>query len=132
VYSYGNSTLRGGVTLLSPKVGVSTGDDGNGWTHVVNTVTPGIPGDSGSAFLDKDGKALGDLSTLGVGLPGGVVNNVSDLDHELNYLRAHSSGSLADVRLVLGTEAFNPNQVPLDANHPVDDPVGTIQNFLGV
>ncbi len=132
VYSYGNSTLRGGVTLLSPKVGVSTGTEGNGWTHVVDTVTPGVPGDSGSAFLDKDGKALGDLSTLGVGVPGGVVNNVSDLNHELAYLHAHTTGDLAGVQLVLGTEGFDPNQVPLDTDHPVDDPVGTLQNFLGV
>src|SRR6185503_10238833 len=85
VYSYGNSILRLGVTALSPKIGISNGDDGNGWTHVVTTVTPGIPGDSGSAFLDSTGKALGVLSTLGVSVPGGVVNNVSDLNHMLNY-----------------------------------------------
>src|SRR5689334_14689272 len=30
VYSYGNSELRGGVTQLSPKQGVSLGDDANG------------------------------------------------------------------------------------------------------
>jgi hypothetical protein len=39
------------------------GDDGNGWSHTVYTVTPGIPGDSGSAFLDASGNALGVLST---------------------------------------------------------------------
>src|SRR5919108_2674509 len=49
VYSYGNSSLRGGVSQLSPKEGYSLGDDGGGWTHTVYTLTPGIPGDSGSA-----------------------------------------------------------------------------------
>jgi hypothetical protein len=48
VYSYGNSGLRGGVAQLSPKQGVSLGDDGNGWSHNVYTATPGIPGDSGA------------------------------------------------------------------------------------
>src|SRR3954469_13287684 len=57
VYSYGNSELRGGVTQLSPKRGLSLGDDANGWTHTVYTATPGIPGDSGSAFLDQNGNA---------------------------------------------------------------------------
>src|SRR5881392_1939284 len=35
VYSYGNSELRGGVSQLSPKQGVSLGDDGGGWSHNV-------------------------------------------------------------------------------------------------
>ena len=37
-----------------------------GWTHTVYTVTPGIPGDSGSAFLDSTGAALGVLSTVAI------------------------------------------------------------------
>src|SRR4051794_37045808 len=48
VYSYGNSELRGGVSQLSPKQGVSLGDSGGGWSHDVYTASPGIPGDSGS------------------------------------------------------------------------------------
>lgn len=129
VYSYGNSILRGGVTLLSPKVGTSSGDEGAGWTHGVSTVTPGIPGDSGSAFLDEAGRALGVLSTLSVGFPGGVSNHVSDMNLALNYMRAHSS--FTGVTLVPGTEPFNPDQVPLDTNRPVTDPVGGLQNFFG-
>ena len=66
VFSYGNSSLRGGVEALSPKQGTSLGTAGGGWTHPVYTVTPGVPGDSGSAFLDADGKALGTLSTLAI------------------------------------------------------------------
>jgi len=133
VYSYGNSILRLGVTALSPKEGISEGDDGNGWTHTVVVATPGIPGDSGSAFLDAAGRGLGDLSTIGIAVPGGVVNNVSDLNHELAWLRAHEAGtSLANVQVVTGTEGFNPNAVPVDTTRPVDDPVGGLENFLGL
>jgi hypothetical protein len=129
VYSYGNSILRGGITLLSPKVGTSSGTAGAGWTHDVSTITPGIPGDSGSAFLDANGNALGVLSTLSVGFPSGVANHVSDINLALNWMRANTT--FTNVQLVPGTEAFNPDQVPLDTAHPVDDPVGGLQNFFG-
>ena len=46
VYSYGNSSLRGGVEQLSPKQGTSLGTEGDGWSYPVYTVTPGVPGDS--------------------------------------------------------------------------------------
>lgn len=131
VYSYGNSILRLGVTLLSPKVGTSSGDIGDGWSHGVSTLTPGIPGDSGSAFLDAGGRALGVLSTLSVGVPDGVANNVSDLSRALAYLHAHG-GPAAGAQLVLGTEPFNGGQLPLDTDQPVDDPVGGLSNFLGL
>ncbi|MEA2717694.1 MAG: hypothetical protein QOI99_2011, partial [Actinomycetota bacterium] len=72
---------------------------------------PGVPGDSGSAFLDKSGKALGVLSTLNVAVPGGVTNGVGDLRRELDYLHAHTSFS--GVQLALGTVAFNGNRLPL-------------------
>ena len=93
-------------------------------------MTPGIPGDSGSAFLDASGQALGDLSTLDIAIPGGVSNNVSDLSRELDYMRAHVP-ALAGVQLVQGTEVFDDNQLPADTRHPVDDPVGGLVNFLG-
>lgn len=111
VYSYGNSSLRLGLTLLSPKRGVSLGDAGGGWSHLVSTVTPGIPGDSGSAFLDSRGRALGVLSTINVGVPGGVNNGVSDLARALEYMRAF--GGFPDVQLALGTTAFNGQSLPL-------------------
>jgi hypothetical protein len=129
VYSYGNSILRLDVTALSPKIGISQGDDGGGWTHIVTTVTPGIPGDSGSAFLDANGNALGDLSTLSVGVPGGVQNNVSDLSHELNWMHSHGGPG---ANLVLGNAAFNNTPVPVDTNHPIDDPITALLNFLGL
>lgn len=110
VYSYGNSELRLGLTLLSPKVGVSLGTAGGGWTLPAYTVTPGIPGDSGSAMLDATGKASGVLSTVALA-PLPASNNFSDLGRVLSYERAHGP---AGVTLALGTQAFNPNQLPLD------------------
>ena len=131
VYSYGNSILRLGITAVSPKIGISNGDDGSGWTHIVTTVTPGIPGDSGSAFLDKNGNALGDLSTLSVGIPGGVQNNVSDLNHELNWMHSHLNLA-PNATLELGKAPFNGTQVPVDTDHPIDDPIAALLNFLGL
>jgi hypothetical protein len=110
VYSYGNSSLRAGVTLLSPKRGVSLGDNGSGWSHDVYTVTPGIPGDSGSAFLDATGKALGVLSTVQIA-PLAGSNGVGDVNLELQYLHAHTS--FTAVQLATGTEPFNGSKLPL-------------------
>jgi hypothetical protein len=108
VYSYGNSELRGGVTKLSPKQGVILQNEGNGWSHNVVTLTPGIPGDSGSGFLNESGAAIGVLSTLQLApLPGS--NGVGDLAKELAYMRAHSS--FAGVQLVPGTQPFKANLI---------------------
>ena len=105
LYTYGNSSLRGGVSALSPHVGVSLGDDGNGWTHALYSVSPGVPGDSGSAFVDANGKALGVLSTIGLA-PLPASNNIGDVNKELNYARAHSG--IGGLSLVNGTEPFSP------------------------
>jgi hypothetical protein len=107
VYSYGNSSLRLGLTQLSPKRGVSLGDDGGGWTHSVYTVTPGIPGDSGSGFMNASGQAIGVLSTVELA-PLAGSNGVGDLAHELAYLNSHTS---MNVSLATGTEPFNANRL---------------------
>ena len=108
VYSYGNSSLRAGITKLSPKQGVVIQNEGNGWSHVVATLTPGIPGDSGSGFLNGSGAAVGVLSTLQLA-PLPATNGVGDLGLELAYLRANSPFS--GMQLVHGTEPFKPNLV---------------------
>ncbi|HET7385353.1 MAG TPA: hypothetical protein VFJ19_01665 [Nocardioidaceae bacterium] len=107
VYTYGNSSLRAGITELSPHTGVSLGDQAadGGWSHPLYTVTPGIPGDSGSGFMDANGDALGVLSTLGIA-PLPASNNIGDLGKELAYAQAHSG--LAGLTLVHGTEPFSP------------------------
>ncbi|MER6975424.1 hypothetical protein ABT304_30475 [Nocardioides sp. NPDC000445] len=107
VYSYGNSSVRADVDLLSPKIGLSLGDSVNGtrWSHPLYNLTPGIPGDSGSGFLNADGKAVGTLSTLGL-LPLAGSNNIGDMDLELKYAQANSG--ISGLRLVNGTEPFSP------------------------
>jgi len=105
VFSYGNSSLRGGVETLSPKQGTSLGTTGDGWSHPVYTVSPGVPGDSGSAFLDSEGNAVGTLSTLAIA-PLAGSNGVGDLAHELAY--AQQNGGISGLALVPGTEPFSP------------------------
>lgn len=109
VFSYGNSSLRLGITALSPKKGKSLGTDSGGWNHTVYTATPGIPGDSGSGFLDKNGAAFGVLSTVAIA-PLPASNGVGDLASELGYLHAHTS--FTGVQLVNGTEAFDGSKLP--------------------
>ncbi len=104
VYSYGNSSLRGGITQLSPKQGKVVSTLGNGWSRTVYTVTPGIPGDSGSGFLNASGGAIGTLSTVAIA-PLAGSNGVADLQRELSY--AAASGTA--VSLANGTEPFTPN-----------------------
>jgi hypothetical protein len=108
VYSYGNSSLRGGVTTLSPKQGAVVATEGNGWSRTVYTVTPGVPGDSGSGFLSSTGAAFGVLSTLQI-LPTAGSNGVGDLSNEIDYARANSS--LSSLRLEPGTEPFKADLV---------------------
>jgi len=102
VLSYGNSSLRQGIALLSPKLGLSLGTRGGGWTHPVYTITPGIPGDSGSAFMDRSGRALGVLSTLALA-PLVLSNGVGDLSRALAY--ANGTTKLG-VKLARGTTPF--------------------------
>jgi hypothetical protein len=107
VWTYGNSSLRFGITQLSPHTGISLGDDAadGGWSHPLYTVTPGVPGDSGSAFLSDGGQAIGTLSTLGLA-PLPASNNIGDLGKELAFAQAHSG--LGGLQLVKGTEPFDP------------------------
>lgn len=105
VYSYGNSSLRFGITQTSPKQGTSLGDSPGGWSHDVYTATPGIPGDSGSAFLDKSGRALGVLSTVQIA-PLAASNGVGDVGKEVSYMKAHSA--LSALNIALGTQPFTP------------------------
>ncbi len=110
VFSYGNSILRGGVRALSPKTGVSLGDqeETGGWSQQLYTVTPGIPGDSGSGFMDASGNALGVLSTVEFA-PLPAANGVGTLAKELAY--ANSATGLG-LTVAPGTTPFNSVPVP--------------------
>ncbi len=109
VLSYGNSSLRLGIEQLKPKEGVKVATEGGGWSHGVYTVTPGIPGDSGSAFIDRAGRAFGTLSTLQIA-PRVGSNGVSDVSRAVAYMESHGG---PDVTLANGTEAFTGPLLPL-------------------
>ncbi len=104
LHGYGNSGARGGDRLLSPLVGVAEGDTvaSRGWSHEYLSPTPGLPGDSGSAFLDSYGRAVGTLSTMTLTVP--IVYAVGDIHEELSYARRYSG--ISGLRLVLGTSRF--------------------------
>jgi hypothetical protein len=104
VYSWGQSSLRP-TTLLSPKTGVSLGSTYGGWGLDVYTATPGIPGDSGSGFLDAEGRAVGTLSTVAIA-PLAGSNGLGNLARELDFARRHSG--IGGLRLVQGNGAFSP------------------------
>ncbi len=110
VYTYGNSILRGGVSALSPKTGVSLGDqeESGGWSQQLYTITPGIPGDSGSGYLNASGNALGVLSTVEFA-PLPAANGVGTLAKELAY--ANSATGLG-LQVASGTTAFSSVPVP--------------------
>ncbi|WP_214367726.1 serine protease [Pseudonocardia sp. H11422] len=124
VFSYGNSPLRQGISALSPKAGVNAAEVGGGWGHEVYTVSPGVPGDSGSAYLDGEGRAVGLLSTLNLA-PLPVSNGLADIGRALAYANAH--GDVGYIELALGTEAFTklPAGVPAtDVAPPAGPPLG--------
>ena len=104
VFSWGHSSLRPG-DAASPKEGSSLGRTTRGWGWNVYTVTPGIPGDSGSGFLDAKGRALGTLSTVQIA-PVAGANGLGDLEHELRF--AQSFSGIRGLRLVHGTKKFSP------------------------
>lgn len=109
VLSYGNSPLRGGLEQFSPKQGFSIEDSPEGWEHQVYTASPGIPGDSGSGFIDGKGQAFGVLSTLSIApIPGS--NGVADLAKALKYAQAHSG--IKGLHLAQGDVPFAPGTVP--------------------
>jgi hypothetical protein len=102
VHSWGSSSLRP-TTLLSPKTGASLGPTYGGWGSDAYTLTPGVPGDSGSGYLDARGRAFGTLSTVAVA-PFPASNGLGSLRRELAFAQRHSG--FPGLRLVRGTEPF--------------------------
>ena len=110
MFSYGNSILRGGVSVLSPKTGISLGEaeGSGGWSEQLYTLTPGIPGDSGSGFLDANGNALGVLSTVEIA-PLAGANGVGALAKEVAYANKATGLGIA---VAAGTTPFSSLPVP--------------------
>ncbi|MGN6161547.1 MAG: hypothetical protein ACTHOG_07545 [Marmoricola sp.] len=102
IYTVGNSSLRGTERSTSGKV-----DAHSTWTDLVTTSDPGVPGDSGSGYMNAYGQAVGVLSTLNCSDPLGLSctqNGIGSLAQEIAFARAHW---LSNVTLVPGTSAFN-------------------------
>ena len=68
----------------------------------VYTATPGVPGDSGSGFLDDRGRAVGTLSTVAIA-PLAGSNGLGNLARELDFAQRHSG--ISGLRLVKGGRA---------------------------
>ena len=100
VMGIGNSGLRGGAE--APLQGLSVTDDNSGWYHLVYVLPPGVPGDSGGGFMDKQGRVVGVLVSLNSLPP--ASNGLSDLGRALAYAQKHSG--MKGLRLVPGTESF--------------------------
>lgn len=87
VQSYQNTSLRLGLEPLKPKVGTAVTTQSGGWSHLVYTATPGIPGDSGSGLMDEHGRARGVASTI-VLAPYTGANYFADLHLAVEYMKA--------------------------------------------
>ncbi|HET7682215.1 MAG TPA: trypsin-like peptidase domain-containing protein [Marmoricola sp.] len=99
VYTLGSSSLRGSTQAKSGTVQTRSP-----WTMSVFTPSPGVPGDSGSGFLDARGRAVGVLSTLAL-FPDAGSNGVGSLYREVQFARNHG---VAGLHLVRGRAAFSP------------------------
>jgi hypothetical protein len=88
VYSYGQSPAHGGVNDLEKKRGRITQVVAGGLAYRVSSDSAGLPGDSGSAVLHQDGRALAVLSDVGFGVGVAPVSNgVVNLERALNYAK---------------------------------------------
>jgi hypothetical protein len=88
VYTLGSSSLRGSTQAKSGTV-----SNRSPWTMTVRTGSPGVPGDSGSGFLDATGHAVGVLSTLDL-FPDVGANGVGSLPLEVAFARNHGMSGL--------------------------------------
>lgn len=88
VFTYGRSSLHLGQASLEEKRGRITEIVEGGLAYRVRTDTAGVPGDSGSAVLHEDGRALAILADVGVGVgPAPVSNGVVNLERALAYAK---------------------------------------------
>ncbi|RZI78948.1 MAG: hypothetical protein EOO67_21085, partial [Microbacterium sp.] len=91
IYTVGNSSLRTGTP--AKKTGRVLNRVGSGLVlgYDIQTGNPGIPGDSGSGFMDASGRAAGVLSTINVGLSlTPVTNTMGNIVYELAWAQKYS------------------------------------------
>lgn len=86
VVSYGNTDLRPGVlSTLNPRQGVVVAPQGDEPKFQVAAVTPALPGDSGSAVMTSDGRAVGVLVDISIAPPG--LNGITGLKKALDLAK---------------------------------------------
>ncbi|MET3962535.1 hypothetical protein ABIE44_002469 [Marmoricola sp. OAE513] len=105
IYTIGNSSLRTGNAskktgkVLNRVAGTPV------LAYDIQTGSPGIPGDSGSGFMDGAGRAAGVLSTLSVGISlTPVTNTMGNIVYELAWAQKYSG--IKGLVLVNGTRGF--------------------------
>lgn len=118
IYSYQNAADDNGLPVMRAKQGQNLREAAGGRSHIVSTTTPGFAGDSGSGYLDAEGRAFGLLSTI-IEQDGQVFNGVTDLAMALDYAVANSD--LGDVALMNGTKPFSLEDVPTEPLPDVPD-----------
>lgn len=84
---YGNTGLHGGVEQANDHEGYVV--DSGGWSANVYTVSPGVPGDSGSGIMTGDGQGLGILSYVEIS-PRAGSNGITLLQPALAYAEEHA------------------------------------------
>lgn len=87
VLTYGNTALRQGVEPSNTREGYVV--ESSDWYTSMYIATPGLPGDSGSAVLDGEGRALGVLIHLGVA-PLAASNGAVNLAPALAWAQEHA------------------------------------------
>lgn len=106
-YTVGNSSLRG-----TERSTTGTVDDHSLWEDILSQQDPGVPGDSGSGYMNARGQAVGVLSTcitsVGIATLLGTTNcpqnGIGSLAQEVAFARAHG---LPNLTLVPGRVAFS-------------------------
>lgn len=103
IYTVGNSSKRGTERATSGTV-----QQHGTWSDLVRTSSPGVPGDSGSGYMNASGQAVGVLSTLncsGLLFLSCNTNGIGSISQEVAFARAHGLGNLS---LVRGWVSFRP------------------------
>ncbi|MCX6396499.1 MAG: hypothetical protein NTV23_08440 [Propionibacteriales bacterium] len=107
IYTIGNSSLRTGQPAKKSGKVLSRVGTNLVLGYEIQTANPGIPGDSGSGYMDATGRAAGVLSTINVGLgltP--VTNTMGNLVYELAWAQRYSG--ITGLVLARGTRGFRP------------------------
>lgn len=106
IFTVGNSSLRTGSASAKTGRVLNRTPGTPVLAYDIQTGSPGIPGDSGSGYLDARGRAAGVLSTINVGLSlTPVTNTMGNLVYELAWAQKYSG--IKGLTLVNGTRAFS-------------------------